>query len=148
MGGRMMGMYTELHFNTELVNNLPENVVKILKYMMGLKKQDDFDIPDHPFFKTDRWKRMALHDSYSFPADTHSTLRFDDISDAYMLCIRCNLKNYDEEIEKFLHWIQEYLPEWYEKGECLGYYRYEENLEPTVINIDFMESLRISKKVD
>lgn len=126
-----MGMYTELHFNTELREDVPKNVVEVLEYMMHLRKMKRFEIPDHPLFKTDRWERMFIQDSYCFKADTHSTLRFDDIANAYILCIRCNLKNYDNEIEWFVNWVMPYLGE--DDGDFLGFHRYEETEEPTLI---------------
>ena len=135
-----MGMYTELHFNAELVKNLSEEVVNILNYMVGNNESESHPIgelpptPDHPLFSTNRWDFMLRCDSYYFPADTHSTLRFDDISEAYYLCIRSNLKNYDGEIGKFLTWIMPYVAEF--EGDFLGYFRYEENKNPTLIYKD------------
>ena len=72
-----------------------------------------------------------MMDSYYFDADTHSTLRFDDISDSYRLCIRCNLKNYSDEIQKFIDWIIPFLDKY--EGEFLGFYRYEETEVPTLV---------------
>lgn len=74
---------------------------------------------------------MLRCDSYYFDADTHSTLRFDDISDSYYLCIRTNLKNYGQEIRHFVDWIMPYLDKF--EGEFLGFSRYEETEEPTLI---------------
>lgn len=128
-----MGMYTELHFNVELKRDVPDEALALLQYMVNpaAKKADVPPLlPDHPLFKTARWDYMLGCDSYYFPADTHSTLRLDDIAKAWYLCIRCNLKNYDGEIGKFLDWVLPYA----DAGtECLGYYRYEENDDPTLI---------------
>jgi hypothetical protein len=126
-----MGMYTELHFNSELKKDTPEEVINVLKYMVG-DIEEEPEISSHPLFGDTRWRFMLRGDSYYFDADTHSTLRFDDISDDYYLCIRCNFKNYDDEIEKFIDWIMPYL-EKYEEGDFLGFYRYEETEEPTLI---------------
>jgi len=70
--------------------------------------------------------------SYYFDADTISTIRKDDITQQWTLCIRCNLKNYDDEIEKFLDWIHPYLDK--QEGDFLGFYRYEETEQPTLIH--------------
>lgn len=75
---------------------------------------------------------MLCMDSYYFDADTISTLRFDDIGNSFYLCIRTNLKNYDSEIEHFIDWIMPYLDK-YETGQFLGFYRYEEDEQPTLI---------------
>ena len=61
----------------------------------------------------------------------YTYLSADDISNAYYLCVRANLKNYGEEIRKFLDWITPYLEKY--EGEFLGFYRYEESEQPTLI---------------
>ena len=123
-------MYTEIHFNSELKKNLNQNVIDILGYMLDHDKNMPA-LPDHEFFKCDRWKLLFTMGSYYFDADTHSTLRFDDISGSYYLCVRANLKNYNNEIQKFIDWIMPYLNKY--EGEFLGFYRYEETEEPTLI---------------
>ncbi len=126
-----MGMYTEFHFNVELKKDIPQEVINILNFMLNKKEALSPQLPDHPLFQTHRWRVMLRCDSYYFPADTHSTLRFDDIGKSYYLCIRCNLKNYDNEIEKFIDWIMPYLSHF--SGDFLGFYRYEETEQPTLI---------------
>jgi len=126
-----MGMYTELHFNAELKEDTPEEVIALLRFMLGDIEEQMDPSPEHLFFKTTRWNWMLKCDSYYFAADTHSTLRYDDIGRCRYLCIRCNLKNYDDEIEHFLDWIMPYIDA--SPGDFLGFHRYEENEEPTVI---------------
>jgi len=127
-----MGMYTELHFNAKLREDTPESVITVLKYMLDFKPGDPQPpLPDHPLFKTDRWLVMLSMDSYYFAADTHSTLRKDEINDDWYLCIRCNLKNYGSEIEKFIDWIDPYVDAF--EGDFLGFSRYEESEDPTLI---------------
>lgn len=133
-----MGMYTEFHFNVELKNTGPFHmqVVKTLEFMLaGLSEKRDlkFTAPDHPLFRTDRWHSMLLGDSYYFDADTHSTLRWDSISKSRVLCIRCNLKNYDQEIQKFIDWIKPHVEG--HEGSFLGFYRYEESDDPTLVHL-------------
>lgn len=127
-------MFTEFHFNVELVQNTPSEVINILKFMISEDRSKDeslLELPDHPLFETDRWRWMLLCDSYYFSADTYSTLRKDDIANAYFLCIRCNLKNYNKEIEKFVDWIDSYV--YKESGGFLGFSRYQESQDPTLI---------------
>lgn len=128
-----MGMYTELHYNVELKKDLPKNVANLLKYMVGDLEDEPKKLPKHPLFKTERWRFMLRMDSYYFDADTHSTLRYDEIAERYYLCIRTNLKNYDSEIEQFIDWVEPYLGAYIDRGEFLGFYRYEEDNEPTHI---------------
>jgi hypothetical protein len=128
-----MGMYTELHFNSPLKKSTPTHVIDLLKFMLGELDEREFgaELPNHPLFTTDRWSFMLRMDSFYFDADTHSTLRWCDISNQYVLCIRCNLKNYGSEIEKFVDWIMPYLDKF--QGDFLGFSRYEETEEPTLI---------------
>ncbi len=124
-----MGMYTELHFNAEIIKDAPEEVIEILEYMVN-KETTYKTIPNHEFFITERWKSLFSSDSYYFSADTHSTFRYDKIGQCYYLCVRSNIKNYGSEIEKFIDWIMPYVVS---SDEFLGFYRYEESREPTLI---------------
>ena len=123
-------MYTEFHFNAELKENVSQEIIEVLKFMLGDIKAEP-RLPIHSLFKTAAWRIMLRMDSYYFYADTHSTLRFDDAGNCYYLCIRCNLKNYNDEIEKFVSWITPYLEE--DIGNFLGFSRYEETEQPTLI---------------
>ena len=125
-----MGMYTELNFNSELKENTPQDIIDILKYMVGDLAQQPIVNDTVGLFDDTRWAVMLQTDSYYFDADTHSTLRYDDISLTYYLCIQCNLKNYNSEIEEFIIWIKPYLNK--QEGDFLGHYRYEEE-KPTLI---------------
>jgi len=127
-----MGMYTEFHYNTELKKDIPEHILDILRFMTGDKEGDPTELPDHPFFRTKRWRWLLTQDSYYFSADTHSTLRKDLIACKYVLCIRCNVKNYDDEIEHFINWMYPYIDKY--DGDFLGFFRYEENEVPVLIH--------------
>lgn len=128
-----MGMYTALHYNSELNKDTPQPVIDILKFMVGDVEDEPKKLPKHPLFETERWRFMLRMDSYYFDEDTHSTLRYDKIGESYYLNIRSNLKNYDSEIEKFIDWIMPYLDEFKQNGDFLGFYRYEESEDPTII---------------
>lgn len=125
-----MGMYTEFHFNVKLKANTPKEIISILNYALNNKKVF-ITLPEHEFFDTSRWRSMLRSDSSYFNSDTNSTLRQDKIDKVYFLCIRCNLKNYDNEIELFIAWIKPYLNE--SEGNFLGFSRYEETQIPTLI---------------
>jgi hypothetical protein len=131
-----MGMYTELVMAIELKNDTPHDVLSIVNYMCEGDEEiiNDVEIPDHALFKTSRWDFMLRSDSYYFDGTTNSFLNVDYLypdKPSYYLNIRCNLKNYDDEIEKFIDWITLYSDT---KG-FIGYKRYETEEEPTLINI-------------
>ena len=125
-----MGMFTEFHFNVELKADVPDRVIGTLKYMVGERSKPRI-LPEHDLFSCDRWGYMLQSGSYYFNADTHSTLRYDKIGRCHYLCIRCNLKNYDDEITKFVDWISSYLRQ--DEGDFLGFSRHEETQQPTLI---------------
>lgn len=129
-----MGMYTELNIAVRL--KLSDNALKILEFMAGQSENEDFEKPDHPLFdsETARWKYMLCCDSAYFDHTASSSL----VNDRYyaeedtlerVLNVRCDLKNYNDEIENFLDWIYPYS----ETGGFIGYMRYEEDEDPTLI---------------
>lgn len=142
-----MGMYTELNIAVEL--NLDENTRKILEFMVNDEGDIDFTIPDHPLFhlKTGRWRMMLGCDSFYFPHTADSSLinrvvwRDPDSSER-ILNVRCDLKDYEGEIDMFLDWIYPYAKT---RG-FIGYTRYEECDNPTLIY--FTDSGVVCKTVD
>ena len=122
-----MGMYTELNIGVEINNN--PKVIQKLKFMLGDSDKDVEII--HPLFEnTERWRFMLNSGSYYFDGQTDSKLFRDDLygnKPMYFLNVRCNLKNYCDEIKLFLDWLCPYI-----KTEgFLGYTRYEEQYNPT-----------------
>jgi len=125
-----MGMYTELNIGVSLRSDTPLNVINIIEYMLSDDNMKMCDMPfDHPLFSTERWHFMLLCGSYYFDGQPDSHMVRDDIDHEYKCNVRCNLKNYDNEIELFLDFIRPYLVT---RG-FLGYKRYEEDGEPTLI---------------
>ena len=124
-----MGMYTELNIGVEIVSD--PIVIQKLNYMLD-DAIEDVDI-DHPLFtETERWKYMLLSDSYYFDGQTDSKLVRDNLysdNPMFYLNVRCNLKNYDDEIKLCMDWLCPYI-----KTEgFLGYTRYENDYDPTLI---------------
>jgi hypothetical protein len=124
-----MGMYTELNCAFKLRKDTPEKVIAIIRFMT--EEREKPDVVDHSLFSTARWEEMLQCDSYYFEGDTQSTIRFDDCSNRFYVTIRCNLKNYEGEIEKFIEWITPYME--MDPGEFLGYQRHEEVELPTLL---------------
>jgi hypothetical protein len=124
-----MGMYTEFHFNSELKPDTPTEVMDILEFMLK-EKNEPPKLPEHEFFKCERWEMLFTCDSAYFDSRMHSQLVKHDILGT-TLNIRSNLKNYDQEIQKFISWVTPYLNK--HSGEFLGFYRYEESERPTLI---------------
>ncbi|MEK4122066.1 hypothetical protein [Lysinibacillus sp. FSL K6-0102] len=126
-----MGMYTELVLSIELNEDVPSEVINTLKFMMNrYSDEDHVTPPDHKLFKvSNRWRYMLNSWSYYFDGFSNSALQYDSIINSYFLVIKCNLKNYENEIELFLDWIKGYS----KTSGFVGYSRYEEDTEPTLI---------------
>ena len=125
-----MGMYTEFNIGVSLSDDVPQSVIDILRYMTGDINEIDSSVENlHPFFKTERWAILFKCDSYYFDGETHTSFHKDDIDNKYHLTVRSNLKNYDNEIELFLDFINPYL----DTFDFLGYMIYEEDRIPTLI---------------
>ena len=127
-----MGMYTELVLGIQLrLQKHEEYVLDILKYMCG--DVEELTVPEdkltHQLFKTERWHFMLRCGSYYFDGQPNSFVTEDEIGCKF-LTVRCNLKNYDDEIENFLDWIVKFT-DYY--SEFVGYMRYEECEHPTLI---------------
>ena len=130
-----MGMYTELNIGVDLASDTPENVIAILKYMTGDETQLNFTTPNHPLFTTEGWEIMLCCRSFYFAGVERSFIEKDSILGQWKLSVRCSLKNYDSEIQKFMDFIQPYLDTY----GFLGYMRYEEDDYPTLIYNDGKE---------
>jgi hypothetical protein len=123
-----MGMYTELHYNVEMRKGTPKPIIDMLEYMLDNDLPQPL-MPDHPLFRTSRWPIMLRMSSAYFPAPTRSEL-FENYGNRF-LSVRCNLKNYDGEIEKFIDWIDPWVVGC--EGDFLGFHRYEESEDPVLI---------------
>lgn len=132
-------MYTEFHFNVELKKDLPYEVSDVLDYMVGNTSEFTIMPPDHPLFYSGRWEYMLRCDSAYFPHEPASSFYTEYYDNSPFLNVRCNFKNYNDEIEKFLNWIAPYVDD--HNDNFLGFYRYEEAEEPTLIYLsDYKES--------
>lgn len=125
-----MGMYTELVLATKVKND--PAIVPILQFMADPQPVTPMaGLPEHPLFKTPRWQFLFSCSSYYFVPRSVCKFEYDEIGKYWVLISRADLKNYDDEIAKFIDWIEPYLD--VEPGEMIGYSRYEETAEPTII---------------
>lgn len=134
-----MGMYTELVFAANIMEGTPKYVIELINYMI---KGEDYTLCDT--IDWDGLEEQGLIPSfcrpwllsqraYEFAGEPRSILKpytYSSSTDlSYTLTIRTQIKNYHGEIESFIDWISE----WVEDTDFAGYYRYEENQEPTLI---------------
>jgi hypothetical protein len=134
-----MGMYTELIFSAALKVDIPEIVIKVLQYMVNrdiMIVNRPKNLPDHDFFNCEYWDWILFGASYYFPDTIDPIFRFDDIGKDWRLTTRSNIKNYDNEIEKFLNWIKPYISQGSGAREYYAIVCYEEQSEPTIYYLE------------
>ena len=102
-----MGMYTELVLSAR-IDLSDKDFLSDLEYMVegndDLSKSYQNKTQHRLFQISNRWHYMLRSDSSYFSGTTHSDIfkNEDSFSPAWYLTVRCNLKNYDGEIEAFL----------------------------------------------
>jgi len=129
-----MGMYTELVLKCQIKDDLPADVRSVLKYLFKGGDKPLAVLPDHEFFKCPRWDFIGQGSSfYHHPAalSDYWTGHGDDDNRGGYLFSRSDLKNYDNEIEKFIDWLRPYIDE--NDEQCIGWSWYEEEDQPTLL---------------
>lgn len=121
-----MGMYTEIYVNADLKKETPKEVIDVLAAMCE-KDQEAVSLSDKP----SRWAYLFNNGSYYLPLTECGKLTNDSITGQYSLIAKGDIKNYDGEIEQFFDFIKPWC-----EGEFIGYYRYEESREPTLVYAD------------
>ena len=132
-----MGMYTELYVKAVFKENLPNDVVNIIEYMLGMGdiEVEDLKLPNHELFKTQRWEYMLRSASlYHIPFALNKFI-YNEISENYFLVARADFKNYNGEVGKFFDWLKPYLQQEFYKT-LIGYSLHEEATEPTIYYLD------------
>lgn len=123
-----MGTYTELVLKCGIKEDRPEIVHEVLSFLFKNDGQSPPELPDHPFFKTRGWEAIGRSGSYyHIPAPAN-------FYDGRYLFSRSDFKNYEDEIEKFLDWINPYLSNY--PGKCIGWIFCEGTHEPFFIYKD------------
>jgi hypothetical protein len=125
-----MGMYTQLHLGIDLKEETPEQVINIL---LAMSKGEEYkgELPEHEFFSTSRWKWLFAMDSAYFSYRSQCLFKKESYSTQWNLSVTSNIKNYEDEIGKFLGWIKPYIANY--EDEFIGYTRYEEDENPILI---------------
>ena len=126
-----MGMYTALSLGVQFRRDTPADVIDTIEYMVTGRREraaDEYSSRAlHPFFSTDRWPALLRCDSYYF--DWQTDYHFGPDQGRYYLTGVSNLKNYSNEINLFLDWIEPHL----DTHGYLGWKMYEEDVAPTLL---------------
>lgn len=132
-----MGMYTEIIFGCDLKPDTPDVAIGALKWMCEMTEKPEV-LPDHEFF-TDKENRWFLFQSGSYYFGVNkgvAEMWFDDISKSWHISARGNIKNYNNEIEKFLSWVKQYVYSGSGLREFYAVVCYEEQSEPTIYYLE------------
>jgi hypothetical protein len=120
-----MGMYTEIYVNVDLKKDTPPEVLSILVGMCG--GNESRGLAEKPA----RWAYLFQDGSFYTPLTSCGHLTYNEISRQWSLLGKGDIKNYEGEIEQFFEWIMPYIDG--NEGDFIGYSRYEEAQEPTLI---------------
>ena len=122
-----MGMYTEFFFRAELkLDRATDQAVELLRNSGMVQPTLQ---AEHPFFHCSRWT-MLLNGGSAYHPTRGFHLPFAPKGDSPKLFIHSSFKNYEEEIEKFMDWIDPMVDE--PAGTFLGYSLYEQDEQPTL----------------
>lgn len=139
-----MGMYTEIRVSCTV--RADGDALEALKLMFAWDDAAAMDrwyeqhggcdvaarLASHPLFRCERWLAIGHGMSAYFDTDPKSSMvqlengtwRIESVS---------NLKNYDDEIEKFFDWLRPMVVG--EPGQVIGSSQYEEADEPTEVRL-------------
>lgn len=124
-----MGMYTELILGCELNKNTPNEVIETLKYILGEIEEKPTNFPFNN--KSTRLEWLLRGSSGYFPCAHHSLKQCDFLRN-YIIDVRCNIKNYLNEIEDFLEWLHPYISCGSGNKNMYAIVIYEEQDTPTI----------------
>ena len=153
-----MGMYTEFIFGCTLSEHTPKICVDALDTVINGDKHPKYEEPKdwreqeynkhfierttpeeeiREFIERYNLGKLFYCTSYYFGAPPVRRFYYDYIDNGYHISTRSNLKNYDNEIEKFLEYIKPYV----EQGsgyphQIYAYVQYEEAEFPTIYAMD------------
>jgi hypothetical protein len=121
-------MYTEISFGAKLKSDTPQEVIDTIQHLVN-GEHDMVRKTAHPFFQSGRSWLLTSQGSYYFAVNIPPSFTFDG---AWSLYFRTSVKNYDDEIEKFLDWIKPYIAQGSGEREMYAVVIYEEAEEPTI----------------
>lgn len=120
-----MSDFTELIFGARLKKDTPKSVIDTLLYMVNRGNK-----PTKIEFEADWIFNCASY--YFGVCKPVNKMWFDDISNQYVISIRSNIKNYENDIEKFLEWIKPYIDSGSGEREMYAIVIFEYAKEPTI----------------
>lgn len=122
-----MGNYTELTFGANFKKNTPKEVIDTLRYMAG----DTTEKPESLAFESVR-NPLYGGSQYFGVSKSVTKMYYDEIDECWALSSRANIKNYDDDIERFLEWVKPYINDGSGDRDMYAIVIYAEDSEPTI----------------
>jgi hypothetical protein len=155
-----MAAWEELVLACDLKPDVPEQVINILKYLIGedsAAPSEPIPVPEHQFFSSDdHWWMFLLQHTYYFPGEPLSKFALDKNSKQYKFTTRSMIKAGQFQVMNFVHWLAPYsetkgfvgytrcdeIPDWlhiiyFEEGSA--YYRsiqWNEEADPIEVEVE------------
>jgi hypothetical protein len=124
-----MGMYTEVYVNVDLKEETPTGVIEVLRKICDGETPEGFPPRSGSLFR---------NCSYYTPRTSVAQLTYDEVSNAWSLLGKGDLKNYGEEAQFFFDWLIPWIKG--KPGDFVGYTRYEEDQPPSLVFIPQSDS--------
>ena len=124
----IMGMYTEIYINTQLKKDISNKDLNFLRSLFDYSFTEEVK----PLLENGRIQMIGRGESYYFNHFSISVMKYDDIAETWGIISCSNLKNYNNEIEDFFAYLKP-LCDVDEDNDFIGYHRYEEAREPTLV---------------
>lgn len=121
-----MGHYTEVYVNTDLIEDLPDDVLAVLTAVV----EGDGDKLES-LGKPRDWALLFGNGSYYTPNTRVAKLTYDDIAEQWSIIGKGDLKDLDY-IAPFFEWLKPYTDD-KSAGTFIGYHRYEDCALPTLV---------------
>lgn len=103
-----MGMYTEMIFGAALVKDTPEDVISALRVACGDETKINSQVQE--YLNIYDLEYLFNCSSYYFGVSIAlSKIWYDNICHKWIISVRSNIKNYHNQIDKFLDWIYPYI---------------------------------------
>lgn len=129
-----MGMYTELYISAGIKPKGRNKDAFLRMFTLENLEHSLSHYSDlHECFTLSRILHGMIPNGCSFYFLPMSTCKceWNSISENYSLTFRCDLKNYENEIELFMSWLMPMIDE--PLGQHIGHFRYEEDDAPTIL---------------
>lgn len=126
-----MENYAELIFGARLRKDTPNEVVNVLRYLCG-----QIEYPHN----LDGESSMIANDEVLFRGSSYyfgvvfctPYMEYDNIAGSWIVSTRANLKNYNDEISRFLVWIKPYIARGSGERNMYAIVTNEDDSEPTI----------------